>query len=74
MVDRALETARHTLDETARIAAYRTALQTLHADVAVVPLFQDVTMNVARKPVRFQPTASESFFLFDMRWDATAKP
>ncbi len=73
VVDHALETARNTLDETARLAAYHTALEALHTDVAVVPMFQDVTMDVARKPVRFQPTASESFFLFDMGWEADAK-
>ena len=67
-VDQALEAGRRTLDAPARLAAYRTALAALHTDVAVVPLFQDVTMFAARKPVRFQPTAGESFFLFDMGW------
>ncbi len=67
-VDQALDAARNTLDEKARLADYRTALQALHDDVAVVPLFQDVTMYAARKPVQFQPTANEAFFLFDMKW------
>jgi peptide/nickel transport system substrate-binding protein len=31
-------------------------------------LFQDVVMFAARKPVQFQPTADESFFLFPMKW------
>ncbi len=72
-VDTALRAARSTLDAAARAADYRSALAAIHDDVAVVPLFQDATMFVARKPVRFQPTASESFFLFDMGW-AAAKP
>ena len=67
-VDRALEAGRNTLDEAKRRAAYHDALTAIHADVAVVPLFQDVAMYVARKPVQFQPTASESFSLFSMGW------
>ncbi len=67
-VDSALATARNTLDPASRTADYHTALAAIHADVMVVPLFQDVTMYVARNPVQFQPTASESFFLFDMGW------
>ena len=67
-VDRALQAGRDTLDPTARLAAYRAALAMIHADVPVVPLLQDVIMFVARKPVRFQPTANEAFFLFDMGW------
>jgi peptide/nickel transport system substrate-binding protein len=67
-MDKALETARNTLDEAKRRAAYHEALTALHDDIAVVPLFQDVVMFVARKPVKFQPTANESFFLFDMGW------
>ncbi|SEC47767.1 peptide/nickel transport system substrate-binding protein [Rhizobiales bacterium GAS188] len=67
-MDKALETARNTLDEAKRRAAYHEALTAIHDDIAVVPLFQDVVMFIARKPVRFQPTANESFFLFDMGW------
>ena len=67
-VDKALETGRNTLDDGKRRAAYHEALTAIRDDVAVVPLFQDAVMYVARKPVRFQPTASESFFLFDMGW------
>ena len=67
-VDAALERGRNTLDEAQRQADYRKALTAIHEDVPVVPLFQDVVMYVARKQVEFHPTASESFFLFDMRW------
>jgi peptide/nickel transport system substrate-binding protein len=68
VVDKALESARVTLDEAKRRVAYHEALTAIHDDVAIVPLFQDTVMFVARKPVRFQPTASESFFLFNMGW------
>ena len=67
-VDKALEAARNTLDEGKRRAAYHEALTAIHDDVAAVPLFQDALMFVAKKPVRFQPAPSESFFLFDMGW------
>jgi peptide/nickel transport system substrate-binding protein len=67
-VDKALEAGRNTLDEAKRRAAYHDALTAIHADIPVVPLFQDVAMYAARKPVQFQPTASESFSLFSMGW------
>ncbi|HEX3348039.1 MAG TPA: ABC transporter substrate-binding protein [Acetobacteraceae bacterium] len=67
-VDSALEAARNTLDEKARLGAYHTALEHIGGDVAVVPLFQDVIMFAARKPVHFQPTANEAFFLMDISW------
>ena len=67
-VDHALEAGRNTLDAAARRADYHDALVALHDDVAVVPLFQDVGMYVARKAVQFQPTANESFSLFSMSW------
>ena len=68
-VDAALRDARNTLDAEKRKASYRQALTAIHDDVAIVPLFQDVVMYAARKPVQFQPTADESFFLFDMGWN-----
>jgi peptide/nickel transport system substrate-binding protein len=66
--DKAAEAGRDTLDENARRAAYKTALEILHNDVAVIPLYQDPQMFAARKQVVFQPKADESFFLFDIRW------
>ena len=68
-VDADLQTGRNTLDPPTRLAAYRDALAIVHQDIPVVPLYQDAVMFVARKPVHFQPTASESFFLFDMGWN-----
>jgi peptide/nickel transport system substrate-binding protein len=67
-VDAALSAARATLDNKARLADYAKALELIHKDVPVVPLFQDVVMFAARKQVQFQPTADESFFIFPMRW------
>lgn len=67
-VNAALTAARSTLDPKQRLADYAKALEQIHKDVAVVPLYQDVVMFVARKPVQFQPTADESFFLFSMGW------
>lgn len=67
-VDAALTEARSTIDPKQRLADYAKALELIHKDVAVVPLYQDVVMFVARKQVQFQPTADESFFLFSMGW------
>ena len=67
-VDAALQKGRTTLDDATRLAAYRDVLTAIHQDIPVVPLYQDAVMYVARKPVQFQPTASESFFLFTMDW------
>jgi len=67
-VDTALESARATLDEAARLHDYHAALEQIRQDFAVVPLFQDVIMFAARKAVHFQPTANEAFFLMDAAW------
>ena len=67
-VDAELEAARNTLDEKSRLAHYHSVLQMLHDDVASVPLYQDVMMFVARKEVKFQPTANENFLVMDIGW------
>ena len=67
-VDAELEAARNTLDEKSRLAHYHSVLEMLHDDVASVPLYQDVMMFVARKEVKFQPTANEAFFVMDISW------
>ena len=56
------------MDKAARTAAYHDALTIIHDDIPAVPLYQDAVMFVARLPLQFAPTASESFFLFDMAW------
>jgi peptide/nickel transport system substrate-binding protein len=60
--------ARDTLDAGARTVAYKQALQILHDDVAVIPLYQDPLMFVARKQVEYHPKPDESLFLFEVRW------
>jgi peptide/nickel transport system substrate-binding protein len=67
-VDAELEAARNSLDSAKRMALYRQVLETLHTDIAAVPLYQDVMMFAARKEVKFQPTPNEAFFLMDMGW------
>ncbi len=67
-VDAGLEAARTVLDPDKRKALYRKVLETLHADIPSVPLYQDVMMFAARKEVQFQPTPNEAFFLMDMKW------
>jgi peptide/nickel transport system substrate-binding protein len=67
-VDKLLDAARNTLDEKARLADYKAALEALYGIIPAVPLFQDPIMFVARKPVQFQPTANEAFFLSDVTW------
>jgi peptide/nickel transport system substrate-binding protein len=68
-VDGLLEAARNSIDEPTRLADYRQVLGILHDDMPAVPLYQDVMMFVARKEIKFQPTANEAFFLMDMSWD-----
>lgn len=67
-VDAALQTGRTTLDKATRTAAYHDALTIIHDEIPAVPLYQDAVMYVARPALHFVPTASESFFLFDMAW------
>jgi peptide/nickel transport system substrate-binding protein len=67
--DQAVEKARATLDIGERLAAYRQALEILREDVPGIGLYQDVAIYGARKGLRWQPTADESFFVFSMAWE-----
>lgn len=67
-LDAAIVAGRGTLDDKARLAAYKTALTIIHDEVLGVPLYQDVMMFAARKEVKWQPTPNEAFFLMDMTW------
>jgi len=67
-LDAAIVAGRNTLDEKARLAAYKTALTIVHDEVLGVPLYQDVMIFAARKEVKWQPTPNEAFFLMDMSW------
>ena len=67
--DEAVEKARTTLDQAARLSWYRKALEIIKDDVPGIGLYQDVAIYGARKGLRWRPTADESFFVFDMRWE-----
>ena len=67
-VDAGLVAARNSLDPDKRLGLYRTVLETLHADMPSVPLYQDVMMFAARKELQWQPTPNEAFFIMDMSW------
>jgi peptide/nickel transport system substrate-binding protein len=67
--DAAVEKARATLDEKERLAQYRTALEILKEDLPGIGLYQDVAIYGARKGLAWKPTADESFFVFNMRWE-----
>ena len=66
--DSLVDAARSTLDETARLEDYRKAFAILHDDVPGIGLFQDVALYGASPHLKWQPTANEAMFVFDMRW------
>jgi len=66
--DKLVDEARATLDEPARLSAYRQAFQILHDEVPGIGLFQDVALYGARPQLQWQPTANEAMFVFDMKW------
>jgi peptide/nickel transport system substrate-binding protein len=67
--DSAVEKARATLDEKERLAQYRKALEILKEDLPGIGLYQDVAIYGARKGLAWKPTADESFFVFNMKWE-----
>jgi peptide/nickel transport system substrate-binding protein len=67
--DEAIEKARATLDEKERLAQYRKALEILKEDLPGIGLYQDVAIYGARKGLSWKPTADESFFVFNMKWE-----
>ena len=66
--DKLVDDARSTLDEPTRRNDYRQAFQILHDDVPGIGLFQDVALYGARPQLKWQPTANEAMFVFDMKW------
>jgi peptide/nickel transport system substrate-binding protein len=66
--DAAVDAARNTLDEAARLAAYRKAYEILREDVPGVGLYQWFATYGARKELKWKPTANESLFVMDMKW------
>lgn len=66
--DKLVDAARSTLDQAKRRDDYRRAFQILHDEVPGIGLFQDVAIYGARPQLRWQPTANEAMFVFDMKW------
>jgi peptide/nickel transport system substrate-binding protein len=66
--DKEVDAARATLDEAKRLQHYRRAFEILRDEVPGLGLYQDFAIYGARREIVWQPTANESFFLFDMKW------
>jgi peptide/nickel transport system substrate-binding protein len=66
--DEAVDAARNTLDEAARLAAYRKAYEILREDVPGVGLYQTFATYATRKELKWQPTPNESLFVMNMSW------
>jgi peptide/nickel transport system substrate-binding protein len=66
--DQAVDAARATLDEKARLADYKTAFEILRQDVPGVGLYQADALYAARKELQWTPTPNEAFFIMDMAW------
>lgn len=68
-MDKALDAGRSTLDEAARISAYKRANEIAEQTVPLVPLYQAAILYGARKELRWKPTPNESFFVNRIGWD-----
>ena len=66
--DAAVDAARTILDEGKRLAHYRRAFEILREEVPGIGLFQDNAIYLARKELKWTPTANEAFFVMDMKW------
>ena len=66
--DAEVDAARTMLDETKRLEHYHRAFEILREEVPGIGLFQDYAIYVARKELKWPPTANEAFFVMDMRW------
>ncbi len=67
-VDAALDTARNTLDDAKRLAAYTQVANTVAKDVPLLPLYQAAVIYGASDKLEWTPTANESFFLNRASW------
>ena len=67
--DTEVDAARSTLDEKKRMEHYRAAFTILREDVPGIGLFQDEALYLMRRELKWQPTANEAMFVFDMRWN-----
>ncbi len=66
--DAEVDAARSVLDEGKRLAHYRRAFEILREEVPGIGLFQDSAIYLARKELKWTPTANEAFFIMDMKW------
>lgn len=66
--DAEVDAARATLDETKRLAHYRRAFEILREEVPGIGLFQDAALYLMKRELKWQPTANEAMFVFDMKW------
>lgn len=67
-MDKLLDAARSTLDESERLADYQKANEILKEDVPLLPLYQVAIIYGANKKLQWSPTANESMFLNRMSW------
>jgi peptide/nickel transport system substrate-binding protein len=66
--DAEVDAARIILDPATRLGHYRRAFQVLREEVPGIGLFQDYAIYLARKELKWTPTANEAFFIMDMQW------
>jgi peptide/nickel transport system substrate-binding protein len=66
--DAEVDAARSVIDEGKRLAHYRKAFEILRDEVPGIGLFQDFAIYLARKELKWTPTANEAFFIMDMKW------
>jgi peptide/nickel transport system substrate-binding protein len=66
--DTEVDAARATLDEAKRLDHYRRAFEILRDEVPGIGLFQDAQLYLMKRELKWQPTANEAFFVFDMKW------
>jgi peptide/nickel transport system substrate-binding protein len=67
-IDALLDTARNTLDEEDRLAAYEQVSNFVAEEVPLIPLYQAAIIYGAAEGLQWQPTANESMFLNRMSW------
>jgi peptide/nickel transport system substrate-binding protein len=67
--DAEVDAARATLDEGSRMAHYHKAFEILNDEVPGIGLFQDEAIYLMKQELKWQPTANEAFFVYDMKWE-----
>ena len=67
-IDKLLDDARNTIDEGARLDAYRKVGTYVAEEIPLVPLYEAAIIYGASKHLQWKPTANESMFLNRMSW------